>query len=351
MDIKGSLIIYYDVVYERELSDKMKTNPLYLDEMVIVFNQDKLISRRIPGNPASTNLYELFDYEKNRKYSCYTYKSGSKRAIYEDFPEPDLSETPQLVEGADTTIMGLNCEKYLIPVRGEQTVAYHTTDLGVDYKDRWNFDGILLQMSEYNAALGRHTFIARKIEPIAVPESMFSISDFELMSKEEFEAESKRRSEQYQSRKNDFESKMVGRKMRPFRMITHDRQKIISKELLGKVLVINFYFAACAPCKMEVPHLNKLMEKYAGEEVVFLSMTFDANYKVEKFLETTEFKYPIVADQRDYMNGLGIVSYPTNMVVDRDGIIRYASIGFKSDIAEVLSYAIDRALELSTSVD
>ena len=37
-----------------------------------------------------------------------------------------------------------------------------------------------------------------------------------------------------------------------------DGNKINTKNLLGKTIVLNFWFINCPPCRMEMPDLNKL---------------------------------------------------------------------------------------------
>ena len=86
-------------------------------------------------------------------------------------------------------------------------------------------------------------------------------------------------------------------------------------DLQGKIVVLNFWFTQCAPCIEELPELNALIEKYKDEPtVVFLSITYDPKYKVEKFLIKHPFRYPVAAGQKALDDQYGIAGYPTNMV-------------------------------------
>ncbi len=137
---------------------------------------------------------------------------------------------------------------------------------------------------------------------------------------------------------------MVGKQLLPFRMIAQDGQKLNYKEMRGKVVVLNFFFSSCPPCVEEVPDLNELKKKYENRDVFFVAVTFDENYEIDQFIRKTGFNYNIAGDQRSYIDELGIVSYPTNIVVGRDGTIQYASTEAKPDIVETLSFAIDKEL-------
>jgi len=45
--------------------------------------------------------------------------------------------------------------------------------------------------------------------------------------------------------------------------------------LKGKIFVINFWFLECKPCVIEIPELNKIVEKHKSEEVLFLAFAMN----------------------------------------------------------------------------
>ena len=56
-----------------------------------------------------------------------------------------------------------------------------------------------------------------------------------------------------------------------FKTTDINRNKLNLQEMKGKIVVFNFWFINCPPCKREIPELNKLVEKY--KEVVVLAIT------------------------------------------------------------------------------
>src|SRR5438874_11305472 len=49
-----------------------------------------------------------------------------------------------------------------------------------------------------------------------------------------------------------------------------DGYKVAPEELAGKVVVFNFWFINCPPCRMEIPELNAIANQYKNDkEVVF----------------------------------------------------------------------------------
>ncbi|CAM1343997.1 TlpA family protein disulfide reductase [Tenacibaculum amylolyticum] len=90
-----------------------------------------------------------------------------------------------------------------------------------------------------------------------------------------------------------------------------------------KILILECWYVDSKPCIQEFPELNELYDKYeAYEDVVFLSFAFDNAGKLRKFLTKNEFRYPVVADQKSYLEDqLEVKQYPTHLIVDEYGNI------------------------------
>lgn len=101
--------------------------------------------------------------------------------------------------------------------------------------------------------------------------------------------------------------------------------------LRGKVVVLNFWFIACAPCRTEVTPLNEVVKQFAGKDVVFISVAQDNEADLIKHLQTVPFSFEVIADpavliSRDTYHLFG---YPTTIVIDKQGKIRYYTLGGK----------------------
>ena len=105
-----------------------------------------------------------------------------------------------------------------------------------------------------------------------------------------------------------------------------NENKIDFKTLAGKVVVLNFWFIACEPCKMEIPELNKLVAE--NPDVVFAAVGLDFRYEIKDFLKTNTFDYRQTYDGLDYCTNLGVASYPTNVVIDKKGVTRFSATGY-----------------------
>lgn len=100
--------------------------------------------------------------------------------------------------------------------------------------------------------------------------------------------------------------------------------KYSNESLKGKVVVLKLWFIKCASCVAEFPILNKTVEKYQDrKDVVFLSLALDKANDLRKFLEERPFRYKVIPEQGAFItNNLNMHSYPTHLIIDKEGIVR-----------------------------
>lgn len=119
----------------------------------------------------------------------------------------------------------------------------------------------------------------------------------------------------------------TGKKMSEFRLANLDGVKYKLGDLKGKIIVINFWFINCPPCQKEIPDLNKLVNDYKEKDVVFLAPALDGRDELVSFLRETKFEYQIIDESRWFAQKLGVTSFPTHLIIDKEGMIRYHSTG------------------------
>ncbi|MHC4991712.1 MAG: TlpA family protein disulfide reductase, partial [Planctomycetota bacterium] len=116
-------------------------------------------------------------------------------------------------------------------------------------------------------------------------------------------------------------------------------------ELKGKVVVLNFWFIGCAPCRVEIPGLNQLVESYAErDDVVFIAFAMDPADALREFLAEKPFDYAIVPSAGHLTQLFEARSYPTHLIIDREGRIAARLVGGSKDRHEDLRPLIERAL-------
>jgi peroxiredoxin len=119
-----------------------------------------------------------------------------------------------------------------------------------------------------------------------------------------------------------------GKKPAPgFEIKTIDGLFLRLADLRGKVVVLNFWFVGCAPCRVEIPGLNKLVEEFASSDVVFIGLALDKADSIRDFLKAIPFKYQIAAEAQTVASQFGVSSYPTHVLINKQGEIEFFLIG------------------------
>jgi len=119
-----------------------------------------------------------------------------------------------------------------------------------------------------------------------------------------------------------------GRKPAPDMVLkTLDGREVSLAGLKGKVVVLNFWFVNCAPCRAEMPDLNKLVDSHRGQNVVFLGVATDRADPIRDFLKKFPFKYEIVPEGTATANVFGVSVYPTHILIDKAGNIAHFLVG------------------------
>src|SRR5437868_795876 len=111
---------------------------------------------------------------------------------------------------------------------------------------------------------------------------------------------------------------------------------LTNADLKGKITFINFWFAACAPCVAEFGGLNELYDKLKdNKDVKFLSFTFESPEKVAEFAEKYKMPYKAISVEESECRRLNFnAGFPANIILDRDGVVRFFKIGGSVDKAE-----------------
>mgnify|MGYP000769614201 CR=1 FL=1 len=110
-------------------------------------------------------------------------------------------------------------------------------------------------------------------------------------------------------------------------------------EFRGKLLYVDFWATWCGPCKMEIPYLAKLVERFKGnDKVVFISISTDTNRKAwENLVAKDKPQWPQYIASKDQHAKLskewGITAIPRFIMINPDGTINTAEAPRPSDPA------------------
>jgi peroxiredoxin len=137
----------------------------------------------------------------------------------------------------------------------------------------------------------------------------------------------------------------VGTKAPAFTATLLTGETVDSKSLLGKVVVLKFWYVACGPCRQEIPQLNQMVDEFKDQPVVFLGLALDGPEKLRSFLEEMPYRYQVVPNAQPIIDAFGGTTYyPTHVVIDTRGAIVHYAAGGGLQTQDVLRPIIRAAL-------
>ncbi|WP_288467315.1 TlpA disulfide reductase family protein [uncultured Curtobacterium sp.] len=113
-----------------------------------------------------------------------------------------------------------------------------------------------------------------------------------------------------------------------------DGDTISSKALRGKVVVLNFWYAGCPPCRAEAKYLNQVHDQYADQDVAFVGVNVrDEAGTAAAFERTFKVDYPNVLDagtgtmQLALSGQIAPNAVPATIVLDKQGRVAARVLG------------------------
>jgi peroxiredoxin len=103
------------------------------------------------------------------------------------------------------------------------------------------------------------------------------------------------------------------------------------QEQRGQVVLVNFWATWCGPCRKEMPHLNRIADKYKSSGLVLLGVNVDDDVgNALAVAAKLGVKFPVLLDTDKKVSRLyDLNSMPSTMVIDRSGKVRFVHRGYQ----------------------
>lgn len=126
-------------------------------------------------------------------------------------------------------------------------------------------------------------------------------------------------------------SALVGQPAPDFALRSLGDENLRLSEHLGEVVVVNFWATWCGPCRQEMPLLDALYNKYRLAGLTLLSVNLDDSVeRAAEMAQTLKVTYPVLIDDRkEVSRSYDVGTMPLTVIIDREGVVRYVSEGFK----------------------
>lgn len=108
------------------------------------------------------------------------------------------------------------------------------------------------------------------------------------------------------------------------------------------IVLLDFWASWCAPCKRSLPELQKLEEKF--ENLKILAICIDDKQETGmEFMRRHQIDLSVLFDEeKKVAEAYNVESMPSALLIDQDGVIRFALSGYTEEQLSQLMNEIDK---------
>ena len=124
---------------------------------------------------------------------------------------------------------------------------------------------------------------------------------------------------------------IVGKPAPDFVLRGLDGRNLRLSEFRGQVVLVNFWARSDGDSRQQMPALDRINITYQRAGLVVLGVSVDEDLRrAKEFAAAMNVSYPILVDTgteigKDYF----LQKMPMTILVDRSGVVRYSSVGFR----------------------
>ena len=122
----------------------------------------------------------------------------------------------------------------------------------------------------------------------------------------------------------------VGSRPPSFPLKTLKGKTLNAARLPGKVVVVDFWATWCGPCRVSIPVLQAMHNRYGSRGLVVIGISDEDRQTVSQFAARNKMTYRLAADPayRNAISQYQVVGLPTMVILDKKGVVRLYEIGF-----------------------
>jgi len=134
-----------------------------------------------------------------------------------------------------------------------------------------------------------------------------------------------------------------------FSLTTSEGEFISLEELRGKVVLLDFWGTWCPPCVASVPSLRNLYKKYS-KDAPFTIIGISSDSEEDKwraFTAENRMVWPQFLDRdSNIRRAFSVRAFPTYIVIDHEGIVRFRATGLSFEREAALNEAIKKQIKI-----
>ncbi len=107
-------------------------------------------------------------------------------------------------------------------------------------------------------------------------------------------------------------------------------------EQRGQVVLLNFWATWCGPCRVELPHLERLHTKYRSAGFVLLGVNVDDQAGPgQQMAQRMGLSFPVLHDaDKAVTRRYDVGAMPGTVLIDRDGTVRHLHRGYREGMEQ-----------------
>jgi thiol-disulfide isomerase/thioredoxin len=148
------------------------------------------------------------------------------------------------------------------------------------------------------------------------------------------------------------EKKVVPDSLPDFTLADKDGNPTKLSSYAGRPLMVNFWATWCAPCRREIPLLNRLAAQRKSQNAEIVGVAVDFRDDVLAFVKKVPIEYPLLIGEEDGLAaaeafGMGM-AFPFSVFADSQGRILTIKIGELHE--DEANFAFDRLRDIDNGV-
>ena len=132
-----------------------------------------------------------------------------------------------------------------------------------------------------------------------------------------------------------------------FTLRSTDGKNLRLQEQRGRVVMVNFWATWCAPCRQEMPHLNRLYQKYRTSGFVLFGVNVDEDSRNAVAVATKMgLTFPVLPDaDKRVSKQYDLSAMPSTVLIDKDGKVRHVHRGYRDGFEDMYDKQIREMLK------
>ncbi len=144
-------------------------------------------------------------------------------------------------------------------------------------------------------------------------------------------------------------AQLLAKQMPSFHFTDIDGKPVTPESLADKVTVLDFWASWCGPCKISLPNMQEVYEKYKDNpKVAFYAVSVDQpevdNKDLEKVFTELKVSIPILRDPEKTAALFKFTGIPTTFIIGADGLVQDYEVGGNPNLTAELPEKIEKLL-------